>query len=85
MQNTAAGNPLQWHSALLKRLQKPLRQLNRDKFSDTHEQQYLHRKKLEIIQEKLHKDPQNGELLAQERLKKEIYLRVLKPSLYLIR
>ncbi|KAJ8420407.1 hypothetical protein Cgig2_020751 [Carnegiea gigantea] len=85
MQNTAVGTLLQQHSALLKRLQKPRRQLNRDKFLDIHEQQYLHRKKLEIIQEKLHEDPQNGELLAQECLKKETYLRVLKSSLYLIR
>ncbi|KAJ8419685.1 hypothetical protein Cgig2_007580 [Carnegiea gigantea] len=46
----------------LKDLKTPLRKLNKDKFSDIHQQQEIHRVKLLQIQNALHRDPQNKEL-----------------------
>ncbi|KAJ8419394.1 hypothetical protein Cgig2_013291 [Carnegiea gigantea] len=50
----------------LKDLKTPLRKLNKDKFSDIHQQQEIHRAKLLQIQNALHRDPQNKELQQRE-------------------
>jgi len=51
---------------LLKRMKGPLKKLNRDRFSDIHEQQALVRRKLELIQEQLQKNPKDKVLLERE-------------------
>ena len=40
---------------------------------------------MEAIQTQLYEDPQNAELIAEERVIRETYVRVLKSSLFLIR
>ena len=65
-------------------LQAPLRKLNRDNFSDLHEQQHLARRQLELIQEQLHVNPQNAGLIEKEKIERERCLRVLQSSMFLI-
>ncbi|KAJ8421497.1 hypothetical protein Cgig2_028517 [Carnegiea gigantea] len=54
--------------------------LHKDKFSDIHEQQYRTRSQLEAIQTQLHEDPQNTELIAEERVIRETYIRQSKQT-----
>ena len=62
-----------------------MRKLNRDKFSDIHEQQRLARKQLDRVQEELHANPMDETLIAQEMERRIKYLEILKSSLSLIK
>ena len=42
---------------VLKSLKKPLKNLNKDKFRDIHNQQEIHRERLQQVQKKLYMDP----------------------------
>jgi len=69
----------------LRQLKKPLKKLNKDKYADIHNQQGLARRKLEVVQEMLHKNPRDRDLLDKEQECKETYNRILSSSLSLIK
>ena len=69
----------------LKNLKAPLRKLNKDKFSDIHQQQEIYREKLLQIQHILHMDPLNKELQQEEEKCRSAYLKITKPSLALMK
>ncbi|KAJ8433496.1 hypothetical protein Cgig2_018030 [Carnegiea gigantea] len=48
-------------------------------------EEHTHRADTCTIQTQLHEDPQNAELIAEERVIRETYVRILKSSLFLIR
>ncbi|KAJ8428274.1 LOW QUALITY PROTEIN: hypothetical protein Cgig2_009973 [Carnegiea gigantea] len=69
----------------LKNLERPLQQLNKDKFRDIHNQQDIHREKLNQVQIQLHKEPQNMRLIQEEKETRAQYLKILKSSLSLMK
>jgi len=69
----------------LKDLKTPLRELNKDKFSDIHQQQEIHGAKLLQIQNALHRDPQNMELQQRDETSRNAYLKITRSSLALMK
>jgi len=66
---------------MLNDLRGPLRKLNRDKYAAIHEQQITARIQLEKVQSELHGNPRDEDLLAHEKVVRDIYLEILKSSL----
>jgi len=70
---------------ILKRLQKPLQQLNGNRFKDIHNQLALSRTQLEQIQNQLQYDPRNRQLQEKEKVIRESYVDILDSSTKLMR
>jgi len=69
----------------LSQLKAPLRKLNKEKFTDLHEQQARVREQLNKIQQQVLSDPQNTSYIAQEKTCREQYISVLFSSISLIK
>ena len=76
---------MQQLAQILKRMQKPLQQLNGRKFKDIHSHLALSRAQLEDTQHKLHQDPSNNQLQEKEKEDKEKYIDILNSSIKLMR
>lgn len=71
--------------AILHRLRPLLRKLHKDSFHDIHKQVAIQRQRLEDIQEKLHENPEDIQIINEEKQQRQEYITILHSSLALMK
>jgi len=84
-QQRPTGSKMYQLTQILKRLQKPLQQLNGNRFKDVHNQLVISKAQLDHIQNQLQHDPGNRQLQEKERENRERYIDILDSSTKLMR
>ena len=79
------GSALRGLQQLLTKLRKPFRELNRMKYADIYAQQVKARSELVQIQQQLHGDPGNKDLIAQEDIQRNHYVTITASALALMK
>ena len=69
---------------VLNALKPPFRRLNRNKYADIYQQQAISRTELLHIQDQLHHDPTNSDLIQKEASCREKYVTINQFAMMLI-